>query len=73
MKSAVTQGFTLAVSFFFIYSNYGLAFSYGTTLIIHKHATAGLILNVFLAILLGAFSLALLGPDMEGVSHLELL
>ena len=36
-KSAVWQGCGLGAFFFIIYSAYALAFSFGTTLIIHKH------------------------------------
>ena len=36
-KSAVWQGCGLGAFFFIIYSAYALSFSFGTTLIIHKH------------------------------------
>lgn len=55
--------------FFVIYSAYALAFSFGTTLINEGHATAGAVVNVFLAILIGSFSLALLAPEMQAVTH----
>jgi len=52
-----------------IYSAYALAFSFGTTLINEGHANAGAVINVFLAILIGSFSLALLAPEMQAVTH----
>ncbi|TDL23269.1 P-loop containing nucleoside triphosphate hydrolase protein [Rickenella mellea] len=69
LKAAVFQGCGLATFFFVIYSAYGLAFSFGTTLIIRGHATVGIIVNVFIAILIGSFSLAMMAPEMQAVSH----
>lgn len=66
VKAAVVHGCGLSVFFFVIYSAYALAFSFGTTLLIHGHATVGIIVNVFIAILIGSFSLALLAPEMQG-------
>jgi ATP-binding cassette subfamily B (MDR/TAP) protein 1 len=43
------------------------AFSFGTTLIRRGYATPGEVVNVFLAILNGSFSLALLMGEMEGM------
>jgi ATP-binding cassette subfamily B (MDR/TAP) protein 1 len=69
MKAARWHGGGLAVFFFVIYSAYALAFSFGTTLINQGHATPGKVVNVFLAILIGSFSLALLAPEMQAVTH----
>ncbi|KAF8194139.1 P-loop containing nucleoside triphosphate hydrolase protein [Pholiota molesta] len=69
MKAATWHGGGLAVFFFVIYSAYALAFSFGTTLINEGHATPGRVVNVFLAILIGSFSLALLAPEMQAVTH----
>jgi ATP-binding cassette subfamily B (MDR/TAP) protein 1 len=69
MKAATWHGGGLAVFFFVIYSAYALAFSFGTTLINAGHATPGAVVNVFLAILIGSFSLALLAPEMQAVTH----
>jgi ATP-binding cassette subfamily B (MDR/TAP) protein 1 len=43
-----------------------LAFSFGTTLINEGHASPGIVINVFMAILIGSFSLAMLAPEMQG-------
>ena len=72
-KAAVVHGCGLSVFFFVIYSAYALAFSFGTTLLIHHHITAGIIVNVFIAILIGSFSLAMLAPEMQGKLVYELL
>ncbi|EJC99282.1 P-loop containing nucleoside triphosphate hydrolase protein [Fomitiporia mediterranea MF3/22] len=69
LKSAVVSGCGLSVFFFVIYSSYALAFSFGTTLIIHGHATVGEIVNVITAILVGSGSLAMLAPEIQAVSQ----
>lgn len=69
MKAAAWHGGGLAVFFFVIYSAYALAFDFGTTLVNRGQANPGLVINVFLAILIGSFSLALLAPEMQAVTH----
>ncbi|KLO15998.1 P-loop containing nucleoside triphosphate hydrolase protein [Schizopora paradoxa] len=69
LKSAFVHGISLSCFFFVIYSAYGLAFSFGTTLLLEGHATVGIIVNVFIAILIGSFSLAMLAPEMQAISH----
>ncbi|TCD61612.1 GTPase-activating protein [Steccherinum ochraceum] len=69
MKAAAWHGGSMAVFFFVIYSAYALAFDFGTTLIGQGHANAGIVINVFLAILIGSFSLALLAPEMQAITH----
>ncbi|KZP07050.1 P-loop containing nucleoside triphosphate hydrolase protein [Athelia psychrophila] len=68
-KAAIWQGGGVAFFFFVIYSSYGLSFNFGATLINEGHATPGSVVNVFLAILIGSFSLALLAPEMQAVTH----
>lgn len=69
MKAAVWQGGGLAVFFFVIYGAYALAFHFGTTLIIQGYADGGQVVNVIFAILIGSFSLALLAPEMQAITH----
>ncbi|KIP05158.1 hypothetical protein PHLGIDRAFT_129050 [Phlebiopsis gigantea 11061_1 CR5-6] len=69
MKAAIWHGGGLAVFFFVIYSAYALAFDFGTTLINRGDANAGDVVNVFFAILIGSFSLALLAPEMQAITH----
>ncbi|KAJ6477368.1 P-loop containing nucleoside triphosphate hydrolase protein [Mycena vitilis] len=69
LKSAVVHGVGLAVFFFIIYNAYALAFSFGTTLIDSGHATPGVVINVFMAILIGSFSLAMLAPEMQAINN----
>ncbi|KAI5121086.1 hypothetical protein M0805_008599 [Coniferiporia weirii] len=69
LKAALVHGVGLSVFFFIIYAAYALAFYFGTTLIIEGHATVGIVVNVFIAILIGSFSLAMLAPEMQAISH----
>ncbi|KAJ7087513.1 P-loop containing nucleoside triphosphate hydrolase protein [Mycena epipterygia] len=69
LKGATLHGATLPIFFFTIYNSYALAFSFGTTLIDSGHTTPGAVVNVFMAILIGSFSLATLGPNMEDINH----
>ena len=69
VKAAAVHGAGLSTFFFIIYSSYALAFNFGTTLVIHGHATVGIIVNVFIAILIGSFSLAMLAPEMQGKQY----
>ncbi|KAJ7761539.1 P-loop containing nucleoside triphosphate hydrolase protein [Mycena maculata] len=69
LKAAVWHGGGLSVFFFIIYNAYALAFSFGTTLIDEGHATPGSVINVFMAILIGSFSLAMLAPEMQAINH----
>ncbi|TFK71922.1 P-loop containing nucleoside triphosphate hydrolase protein [Pluteus cervinus] len=67
LKTAIWTGGGIATFFFIVYSAYGLAFSFGITLINSGHADAGQVINVFLAILIGSFSLAMLAPEMQAI------
>nr|GAT60228.1 predicted protein [Mycena chlorophos] len=69
LKIAGWHGGGLACFFFIIYSAYALAFSFGTTLIDSGHANAGEVINVFMAILIGSFSLALLAPEQQAITQ----
>ncbi|KAF9242527.1 P-loop containing nucleoside triphosphate hydrolase protein [Melanogaster broomeanus] len=69
IKAAVYNGAGYGVFFFVIYSSYALAFQFGTTLINEGSATAGEVVNVFMAIFTGAMSLAMLAPEMQAVTH----
>ncbi|KAL8277932.1 hypothetical protein RQP46_009751 [Phenoliferia psychrophenolica] len=65
VKSAIANASGMVVFFFIIYA---LAFYYGTTLIIQGKATSGEIVNVFFSILIGAFSLAQIAPNLQSVA-----
>ncbi|KAI6123930.1 ste6-like protein [Pisolithus croceorrhizus] len=68
-KSAIWSGSGLGFIFFVMYSAYALAFDFGTTLINEGHATAGQVINVVMAILLGSLSLAMVAPEARAVTN----
>ncbi|KIM25829.1 hypothetical protein M408DRAFT_73755, partial [Serendipita vermifera MAFF 305830] len=68
-KLAIINGAGLAVFFFVIYSAYGLAFHFGATLVLAGEIDVGIIVNVFLSILIGSFSLAMLAPELTAISN----
>ncbi|GAA6011936.1 hypothetical protein JCM10207_003434 [Rhodosporidiobolus poonsookiae] len=68
LKGAQFHGFGLGVFFFIIYSSYGLAFYFGATLLLEGRITSGGIVNVFFSVLIGAFSLAQLAPNLQAIS-----
>jgi ATP-binding cassette subfamily B (MDR/TAP) protein 1 len=67
-KAAIFNGGAVAAFFFVIYSGYGLAFSFGTTLLLRGEVDVGVIVNVFFSILIGSFSLAMLAPEAAHIS-----
>ncbi|CEL54430.1 ATP-binding cassette, subfamily B (MDR/TAP), member 1 [Rhizoctonia solani AG-1 IB] len=68
-KAAIIQGCGLGIFFFIVYGAYGLAFNFGTTLILQGHAQPGAVVNVISAILIGSFSLTMLAPEQQAISH----
>ncbi|CAA7269322.1 unnamed protein product [Cyclocybe aegerita] len=69
LKSSLWEGGGLALFFFVDYSAYALSFAFGTTLINAGNADAGTIVAVVLAVLIGSFSLSLLAPEMQAITH----
>jgi ATP-binding cassette, subfamily B (MDR/TAP), member 1 len=67
-KLAWIHGGALAFFFFVIYSAYGLAFYFGTTLVLNGEINVGIIVNCFLAIIIGSISLASLAPEVVAIS-----
>ena len=67
-KLALIHGAALAFFFFVIYGAYGLAFQFGTTLVLSGEIDVGVIVNCFLAIIIGSISLASLAPEVVAIS-----
>ncbi|KAF9557590.1 P-loop containing nucleoside triphosphate hydrolase protein [Agrocybe pediades] len=67
IKAAIWRGGATGAFFFILYGAYGLAFSFGTTLINEGHGNAGQILNVFMSIFIGSLSLSLLAPEVTTI------
>ncbi|KAJ2926584.1 hypothetical protein H1R20_g10519, partial [Candolleomyces eurysporus] len=68
IKTAIWNGGGLGSVFFVIYASYGLAFSFGTTLLNRGQADAGIIINVMLSILIGSFALTMIAPDIQAIA-----
>jgi ATP-binding cassette subfamily B (MDR/TAP) protein 1 len=52
---------------FVVYATYGLAFWYGAILVYQGRANVGVVINVFMSILIGSFSLAMLAPEVQAI------
>jgi ATP-binding cassette subfamily B (MDR/TAP) protein 1 len=46
VKGAMVTGVGISCFFFFVYGSYGLAFNFGTTLLLHGYGNVGTIINV---------------------------
>ncbi|KZP33057.1 P-loop containing nucleoside triphosphate hydrolase protein [Athelia psychrophila] len=69
LRTAVVNGVGLGCFYFIVYAAYGLAFYFGTTLILDGKATVGIVVNVFMSILTGSYALVLLGPEQQAISQ----
>ncbi|KAJ7064133.1 P-loop containing nucleoside triphosphate hydrolase protein [Mycena amicta] len=67
VKTAVVTGLGLAAFYFAIFSSYGLAFSWGVTLVNRGEGDAGTIVTVFMSIMTGTFSLVVLGTVAQPI------
>ena len=65
LKSANSHGVGMALFQFIVYSEYALAFVYGTTLVLDNLGSVGTILNVIFAIMLGSFSLGQVAAEIQ--------
>ncbi|XP_062983380.1 ATP-dependent translocase ABCB1 [Elgaria multicarinata webbii] len=65
IKKAVTANISMGIAFLLIYASYALAFWYGTTLVLHEGYQIGEVLTVFFAVLIGAFSVGQVTPNLE--------
>ena len=68
IKKSLANGFGLGILFFFVYCSYALAFYYGYILLSHGEISPGTVVNVFFAVLIGAFSLGQIAPDLQAIS-----
>ncbi|EJT98109.1 multidrug resistance protein 1 [Dacryopinax primogenitus] len=68
MTNMISQSILMWVFFFVLWSAYALAFYYGTTLVLDGIGDVGVIVNVFMAIVLGSFSLAQMAPEMQSLA-----
>ncbi|CAG8491139.1 uncharacterized protein OCT59_020189 [Rhizophagus irregularis] len=68
-KKALINGLAIGSIIFIIYCTYSLAFWYGSILIVQGKTTGGDVLNVFFAILIGAFSVGNAAPNFSSISN----
>jgi ATP-binding cassette subfamily B (MDR/TAP) protein 1 len=68
IRNQLASATTMASMWGVMFSCYALAFWYGSTLIIAGELTGGQVLNVFFAIIIGAFSLGNAGPSFSAIS-----
>lgn len=69
IKRSLYQGIGMGVFFFVIYSGYALAFYFGAKLLASGHIASGTVMNVIFSILIGAFSMAMMAPNMQALSY----
>ncbi|WVQ85990.1 hypothetical protein IAT38_008158 [Cryptococcus sp. DSM 104549] len=67
-RGAIVEGTGLSIMFFAIYAAYALAFFYGGILVSQGRADSGIVINVFMSILIGSFSMAMLAPEMAAIT-----
>ncbi|KXN65882.1 P-loop containing nucleoside triphosphate hydrolase protein [Conidiobolus coronatus NRRL 28638] len=67
LKKAISMGIALGCIFCTIYLGYALAFWFGGRLISWGEADGGNIVSVFMAILIGTFSLANIAPNFQAI------
>ncbi|KAJ7322287.1 hypothetical protein JRQ81_018574 [Phrynocephalus forsythii] len=65
IRKAITASVSIGLAFLLIYAAYALAFWYGTTLIIDEGYSIGEVLTVFFAVLIGAFGIGQVTPNLE--------
>ncbi|CAH1756276.1 1903_t:CDS:2 [Entrophospora sp. SA101] len=68
IKKSIVRGTSMGFIQFFIYTTYGLAFWFGSTLILSGELAPGSVINVFFAVLMGALSLGSLAPEIQAFS-----
>jgi ATP-binding cassette subfamily B (MDR/TAP) protein 1 len=65
IKKSVTSGIGLGALLLFLYLSYSLAFWFGHILLRNNEITVGIVVNVFFAVMIGAFALGQMAPDLQ--------
>ncbi|BEI85684.1 hypothetical protein CcaverHIS002_0510850 [Cutaneotrichosporon cavernicola] len=68
VNGAAPQSAGLGLMFFTVYAAYALAFAYGGRMVEQGAANSGEVINVVMAILIGAFSIAMVAPELQSIS-----
>jgi ABC-type multidrug transport system fused ATPase/permease subunit len=65
IKKSISSGLGLGSLLLFLYLSYSLAFWFGQILLKNNEITVGNVVNVFFAVMIGAFSLGQIAPDIQ--------
>ncbi|CEP00952.1 hypothetical protein PBRA_008264 [Plasmodiophora brassicae] len=65
IRKATAIGVGLGVMYFLVYCCYSLAFYYGYILLDNHETDAGKVVNVFFSVIIGAFALGHIAPDLQ--------
>ncbi|KAJ3286427.1 GTPase-activating protein [Rhizoclosmatium sp. JEL0117] len=68
VRKAMVTGLGTGVMFGVIYLMYSVSFYYGSVLLLSDLIDAGTVVNVFFAVLIGAFSLAQVAPELQAIA-----
>ncbi|WFD29720.1 ABC-type xenobiotic transporter [Malassezia sp. CBS 17886] len=71
MRRAIASGIGIGGFFFAIYSAYALAFYFGSKLVASGEIASGVVMNVIFSVLIGAFSMAMLAPNLQALSFAQ--
>ncbi|KAI9355029.1 P-loop containing nucleoside triphosphate hydrolase protein [Zopfochytrium polystomum] len=69
VKKALVTGTGLSFLFLFIYLTYSLAFYFGSILLNEGAADSGTVTNVIFSVLIGAFSLGQIAPELQALAY----
>lgn len=70
-RRAMASGLGIGAFFFCIYSAYALAFYFGSKLVANGEVQGGIVMNVIFSVLIGAFSMAMLAPNLQSLSFAQ--
>ncbi|WFD42163.1 ABC-type xenobiotic transporter [Malassezia psittaci] len=70
-RRAIATGVGVGGFFFCVYSAYALAFFFGSKLVADGNIASGVVMNVIFAVLIGAFGIAMLAPNLQALSFAQ--
>ncbi|WFD21498.1 ABC-type xenobiotic transporter [Malassezia equina] len=70
-RRSVAAGIGIGAFFFCIYCAYALAFYFGSKLVADGEVQSGVVMNVIFSVLIGAFSMAMLAPNLQTLSFAQ--
>lgn len=70
-RRAMAAGIGIGAFFFCIYCAYALAFYFGSKLVANGEVQSGIVMNVIFSVLIGAFSMAMLAPNLQTLSFAQ--